>query len=242
MAFQLPKIGSPESTTLVNGFTPCRLENCKECDASPNCVVAHHKCVRMWSGAYEAIFGTTNNCWAQLCEAGLAREPWPKAPVIDLKASETHLIGTVEEEMAQLPLVVQRAIRQRAAPEEFAKAIIVAKAVLALNEAIKNGQVSREFPLSQIRRWSRRGKPQLRGDAQVLFYKITIDFHGIRKVESLNELPASDSTASPSMSTAYCFIPHENAQETTAIVRVRIYAPFPSSPAAISDSMGRMAA
>ena len=182
--------------TRVDDRRLCRRHGCSICASTPQFVQVHYDCyeIYMHESKLEA-----NEALGRLWAAGSWRSPWPKAPLIHLSRTapiDANTLKRVAEicgipQLSKLPPELVDMIRQFSPHELLWRSILV---IRLANQLSMSSEPLLRLPLDAILSWERGGKLIRTSLSYPPWVRLTIDPHGISKVERLSERPLYDGT------------------------------------------------
>lgn len=176
----------------VNGRILCRRNKCNQCVSAPEFIPIHHDCYQIFRGNVNLDESEALNLlWA----IGSWRNPWPRAQPIYLSDSINQVgLERISEisglsDLHRLPSELVDMIRDLSPHQLFWRSIFV----ISLSSKIPQLRPLSRSPLKEILSWERGALPVLTSAPVLPLIRLTIDVHGINKIERLHEWPLFNS-------------------------------------------------
>ncbi|KAM4066686.1 hypothetical protein HRG_000747 [Hirsutella rhossiliensis] len=187
----------------------CRHLHCRMCAAAPESATLHTDCLSVFRAKSRAL--DAKSSLARLWTAATWRSPWHRAPVlhllpaVDVSAGLAHAAAAWNlPQLPRLPPELVGMIHRQSHQSPLWRHSSASELACALSEAYDHEPLT--VPFNRIEHWRRGELPKTaeapRGGTNEGLVRLTIDSHGLRRIERL-QAKALNSSVSRSHSFAY---------------------------------------
>ncbi|KAL1894887.1 hypothetical protein Sste5346_005574 [Sporothrix stenoceras] len=212
---------APSTVKAYKNSYLCRWAGCKTCVVAPDVVTLHADCLEVYEQAATKDNETAEKARQRLWIAASWRTPWKKAPFLSLFQNDNAQLSmsiTLYKHlgisgMARMPPELASNIRELSKDSPLWRLNAAAYLALSLAEREKHeiAEPSKDdaaahptsIPLSKVEAWERGGQLVRREEKETTtattddsFIRLTVDTHGLLRIERLPERPAYDGTTS----------------------------------------------
>ncbi len=177
----------------VNGRILCRRNKCNQCVSAPEFIPIHYDCYQIFRGNMNL---DESEALDLLWTIGSWRNPWSRAQPIYLGDAIDQVglerISKISglSDLCRLPPELVGMIRDLSPHQLFWRSIFV----IALSSKIPQLRPLSRSPLNRVLSWERGASPVLTSSVPLPpLIRLTIDIHGINKIERLHERPVYNS-------------------------------------------------